>query len=277
MTGGTASGHFVDGPQGPIFAVLRQPAGNARGCVLVVPPFAEEMNKCRRMVAAVAMGLADTGIATIIPDLYGTGDSGGEFSDCDWTGWQHDLQRVARWAVDQRQVRFTGILAIRFGAALAAQLAAVDSFPRIGRAVLWQPVFDGKRHLTQFLRLRVAASLLEEDKKESLADLRQRLLAGESLTVAGYDLSGRLAAALDNLAAPATLPEPWAQLHWMEIVRDPQDGLPAPSKVLVENSRATGQSVKIELVTGEPFWSSTEIVVNESMVASTVTAFSPQP
>ncbi len=277
MTGGTASGHFVDGAHGPIFALLRRPTGEARGGVLVVPPFAEEMNKCRRMVAEVSMGLADAGIATLIPDLYGTGDSGGEFDDCDWEGWRHDLLQVGQWAVDQRQVSFTGILAIRLGAALAAQLAAVDSFPRMDRAVLWQPVFDGKRYLTQFLRLRIAASMLEEDKKESLADLRQRLSAGETLAIAGYDLSGRMAAALDNLAAPATLPGPWTQLHWMEIVRDAEAGMPAASKMLVEKSRAAGQSVNTELVMGEPFWSSTEIVVNETMVAATVAAFSSRP
>ena len=277
MKGGTASGHFVDGAQGPIFAMLRQPIGHARGCVLVVPPFAEEMNKCRRMVAEVAMGLADAGIATLIPDLYGTGDSGGEFDHSDWAGWQNDMLRVSQWAVEQRQCRFVGILAIRLGAALAAQLATADSFPRMERAVLWQPAFDGKRHLTQFLRLRIAASMLEEDKKESLADLRQRLLAGETLTIAGYGLSGRMATALDGLTAPATLPEPWTQVHWMELVRDAEAGLPAPSKVLVEQSRAAGQRINTELVSGEPFWSSTEIVVNESIVSSTVAAFSPQP
>ena len=54
----------------------------------MVPPFAEEMNKCRPMVTEVALGLAESGIASIVPDLYGTGDSGGDFSEGDWETWQ---------------------------------------------------------------------------------------------------------------------------------------------------------------------------------------------
>jgi hypothetical protein len=58
VTGARLTGHFIAGPKGPIFVLLREPPDASRGCVIVVPPFAEEMNKCRRMVTEVAVGLA---------------------------------------------------------------------------------------------------------------------------------------------------------------------------------------------------------------------------
>ena len=54
MSRRSVSGQFIDGAKGPIFVLAREPAAGVRGCVLVVPPFAEEMNKCRRMVTEVA-------------------------------------------------------------------------------------------------------------------------------------------------------------------------------------------------------------------------------
>ena len=80
MSRTTFSGEFVAGTKGPIFVLLRKPLVPPRGCVLVVPPFAEEMNKCRRMVTELAIRLAEQGIATLQPDFYGTGDSAGDFT-----------------------------------------------------------------------------------------------------------------------------------------------------------------------------------------------------
>ena len=51
----------------------------ARGAVLHLHAFAEEMNKSRRMVALQARALAEAGFAVLQIDLHGCGDSGGDF------------------------------------------------------------------------------------------------------------------------------------------------------------------------------------------------------
>jgi len=83
---------FLDSSQGAVFYILHPPATKpVRGCILYSPPFAEELNKSRRMVALQARQLAASGYAVLLLDLYGCGDSGGEFDTATWSIWQDDL------------------------------------------------------------------------------------------------------------------------------------------------------------------------------------------
>ena len=97
----------------------------------------------------------------------------------------------------ERGLRLHGLLGVRLGALLAAAVASGLPQP-VARAVFWQPVVDGQRFVTQFLRLRVAASLME-DRKETVGALRERSQGGETLEVAGYELSPALLEQLDAL------------------------------------------------------------------------------
>lgn len=268
MSRRSVSGQFIDGTKGPIFVLARGPAADVRGCVLVVPPFTEEMNKCRRMVTEVASALADRGVATVLPDLYGTGDSGGDFADANWDVWQSDIFRTSRWCAE-RGWPVQGILAVRLGCALAVAAMASGRLPSVARSALWQPMFDGRRFLAQFLRLRIAASLML-DQKESLAGLRARLHAGEVLEIAGYGLSSRLAADLDSLGPPDGLPRGFGESAWLEVVRERDARLPVPSQNLIEQTLTHGGQVREFLIVGEPFWASTEIVVVPKIISETV-------
>lgn len=272
MSRRSISGQFIDGAKGPVFVLARGPAAGVRSCVLVVPPFAEEMNKCRRMVTEVALALADRGVATVLPDLYGTGDSGGDFADASWDVWQGDIARSARWCAE-RGWPVQGILAIRLGCALAAAAMASGRLPPVARSTLWQPMFDGRRFLAQFLRLRIAASLMA-DQKESLAGLRARLQAGEVLEIAGYSLSSRLAADLDSLGPPDSLPGGFGEAAWLEVVRESGAKLPVTAQNLIAQTVNDGGLVRDFLIVGEPFWASTEIVVNPEIVYETVSHLS---
>src|SRR2546423_9530888 len=64
---------------------------------IYVPPFAEEMNLARRMATLQARALATTGLGVLLLDLFGTGDSGGEFSDARWELWVDDIIAAADW------------------------------------------------------------------------------------------------------------------------------------------------------------------------------------
>jgi hypothetical protein len=161
------------------------------------------------------------------------------------------------------------LLAVRLGCALAAQAAAGGSIGPLVRTVLWQPIFDGGRFLTQFLRLRTAASLME-DRKETVAELRERLMQGAVLEVAGYGVGGPLACDLDAVAAPDTLPVHLGDAAWMEMTRGAGGELPLPSAQLIDRSRYAGLSLRSALFVGEPFWASTEIVSNTKMIDATV-------
>ena len=89
---------FLEGASGtPLFALHHRAPGTPRGVVLYLHPFAEEMNKVRRMAALQARALASAGYAVLQLDLRGCGDSGGEFHEASWAGWLDDAELGARW------------------------------------------------------------------------------------------------------------------------------------------------------------------------------------
>lgn len=249
--------------------LVRAPAGPARGCVLVVPPFAEEMNKCRRMIAEAAHALAVQGVASVIPDVHGTGDSEGDFSDADWNAWIEDLSLTGAWC-RSNGMPLSAVLALRLGAVLAAEAIRAGAIDGIRQSVLWQPVFDGRRFMAQFMRQRVAVSRLQYDKAESMEDIRAMLAAGEIVEVAGYGIRARLVDAIEKIAVPPVHVRGFGRMVWMELVRDTAAELPAPAASMVRALREQGSDIEVMTFTGEPYWAATEITVNAAVVAATV-------
>jgi exosortase A-associated hydrolase 2 len=270
LSRGELSAEFIAGSRGRLLAVVRRPSGAACNGVLIVPPFAEEMNKSRHLFTEIADALIESGVATVVVDLFGTGDSEGEFSDADWTVWKSDLAAAVQWAAS-RQITITKLLAVRLGCALGCE-AARDNGWKLDRTVMWQPVVSGTRALDQFLRLRVAATMMQKDGKETIAGLRARLKSGQSVEVAGYDVSGRLAEQLDRVDLGQTLGANLGAVRWVEVVRSADAPPPAAATASVERARAGGASVELHTVLGEPFWSSVEIVRNPTLVADAVNA-----
>jgi exosortase A-associated hydrolase 2 len=262
------SAAFLRGVRGRLLAVLRRPAQPASAGVLIVPPFAEEMNKSRHLFTEVANALADRGVASVLVDLYGTGESEGEFADADWQVWKSDLAAAVDWCGTQN-IRITRLLALRLGCALGCEAAREHGW-WLDRAVLWQPVLSGSRALDQFLRLRVAATMMQKDGKETTAGLRERLKSGESVEVAGYALSARIAGQLDRIDLPGALSTNLGAVRWVEIVRSATSAPPTPAVKAVEQARLAGMNVELHALEGEPFWSSVEIVRNRALVLDTV-------
>jgi exosortase A-associated hydrolase 2 len=266
------SARFIGASGSRIFVVSRHPASRSGAGVLLVPPFGEEMNKTRGMYSDVAAGLAHRGVATALPDLFGTGDSDGEFREASWDRWVADLRSTLAWMAEEGwPVR--GVLATRLGCCLAAE-AVKGWSAAMHTTVFWQPVAEGSRFLTQFLRLRVAASMMEPDRKETASGLRQRLRAGEMLEVAGYEISPKLAEQIEAVRLATALDPRLGGLHWMEIVRDAQSAMPADAERAVAEARSAGSAPQVRLTAGEPFWASTEIVRVPELTRQTIETLS---
>src|SRR5690242_16876901 len=196
---------FLDGSAGRLFGVYHAPAPDAvrRGSFVYFPPFAAEMNRSRRMAALQAKALARLGIGVLLLDLFGTGESAGDFAEARWAIWLADILVAADW-LEREAKAPVSLWGLRLGALLIAA-AAVRSPGRFQRLLFWQPVLDGKAMLTQFLRIRVAASMTGS-QAETTQELRASLASGESVEVAGYALSAELAQALDGLRMHALRP-----------------------------------------------------------------------
>jgi len=232
-----------------------------------VHPFCEEMNKARRMAALQSRRLAAQGYAVLQIDLFGCGDSSGDFTEARWGIWKKDLQTAVSWL----RSRVRGPLSLwglRLGATLAADVAR-DSTTGIEHLLLWQPVSNGEQFLTQFLRLRLAAEMLADGAAQTgVRELRETLRRGVPLEIAGYDLHPQLAAEIEGLRLADLVPAV-KRVHWLEVTAHAEPKLSPASQRALEAWRVKGLDVRTAAVGGEPFWSTIEITECEALLAAT--------
>lgn len=268
---------FLDGTHGRLFAVHHTAAEERRrGLGLVyLPPFAEEMNRSRRMAALQARRLAEQGVDVLLLDPFGSGDSAGDFADARWEIWREDARTALAW-LDGQGCKELGLWGLRLGALLAAEVAAQAPLP-VTRLLLWQPVLSGDRFLTQFLRLRLAATMSSETGKETTKSLRERLAAGESLEIAGYELAPALAQALTNAKlAPCLQDLGDLPVDLLEVgAGEEQPSLTAATAQLVDTLAQDGRSLRAQAIRGEAFWSIQEITLAPSLLDATDRLFTP--
>src|SRR5205085_12253427 len=139
---------YLPADPGTRFALFYPARKNpVKGGILYVHPFAEEMNKSRRMAALQARAFSDAGYAVLQIDLYGCGDSSGDFGDARWEIWKQDLAAGAAW-LSERLERPVVLWGLRLGALLALDYARTAPHPAAAM-ILWQPVLNGASYLTQ--------------------------------------------------------------------------------------------------------------------------------
>ncbi len=262
---------FLAGAAGRLFCVFVGPVPHAprRGGVLFFPPFAEEANKSRRQVMLQARELAAAGYGVLFVDLYGTGDSEGDFSQGRWDVWRADLVAGLRWL--EREAYSPVVLwGLRWGSLLAADVARdLGERPRL---LLWQPVLDGRQHNDQFIRMRVASSMLSGGPRVTVQDLRRALGCGESVEVAGYTLHPDLVSGTDDRNLATILPPIGCVVDWIEIVGDQDAGVSVGSQRAIARWRDTGVEVRPATIVGQQFWATTEITVVPRLLEHTTQA-----
>lgn len=263
---------FLDGPAGKLFGIYHSPAGNgpARGSLVYVPPFAEEMNRSRRMAALQARALSALGMGVLLLDLFGTGDSAGDFRDARWPIWLGDIDAAAGW-LETRGQSPVGLWGLRLGASLAGAAAARQP-GRFKRLLLWQPVSDGKSMLTQFLRIRVAAAM-GAFSGEKTEDLRAQLAKGEPVEIAGYTLAPELAALIDGIRMDALRPAADVDVWWFEVAAQKSDRLLPGGQRVIEAWREAGVTASTMTIAGDPFWALQETTLAPDLLAATTNAF----
>jgi exosortase A-associated hydrolase 2 len=260
---------FLDGPRGRLFAIRRAPGRSGQGRqVLIVPPFAEEMNRSRRMLALQMAAFAHRGIGSLLVDPFGTGDSEGDFAEATWEGWRGDMLAALDWLARGSDGPI-GVMGLRLSCFLALEIARGGAIA-VDRLILWQPVVSGETAMTQMLRLRLAGEMaVAGDAKLTTKELRSRLAAGEVVEVAGYPLSGALLGAIDRLRLVDMAPPPGPRVDWIEVTQDSAAGIGPAASAVLERWRAAGCDVRPRTVAGDPFWSLQETATVPALVAAT--------
>ena len=246
--------------------------GEARAAVLYLHPFAEEMNKARRMAALQSRALAAAGCDVLQIDLLGCGDSSGDFTDATWAAWREDALAGYRYLRERSTAPLT-LWGLRAGCLLAAEAAA--ALPEAADFLFWQPVVSGKLHWQQFMRLKMAGEL-STDRASGQAkaigeQLRASLAAGQSVEIAGYEVAPALAAGLE---AAELSPPPGRQgrVVWLETSLRDEAALTPVAVTCIERWQAAGFEVEARIVRGPAFWQTTEIEKAPELLAATTAA-----
>ena len=268
---------FLPRPAGQRLCVYHAPhdaARPARATVVYVHPFAEEMNKARRMAALQARALAAQQCAVLQIDLLGCGDSSGLLSDARWADWLADVHAACDWLTQQHAGAPLWLWGLRAGALLAVDAATARQHG--AHLLLWQPMAAGKPLVQQFLRLKAAASLSDgAAAKAAMAAIRQALAAGETVDIAGYPLSAGLVQDLE--AAVLAKPPANSQVHWLEVSPRADATLSPASTRVLEAWQDAGQVVHASVVSGPAFWQATEIEEAPALLQASLAAICSAP
>lgn len=265
---------FFNVDPGTRFCLYHAPSKSvpARGAILYVHPFAEEMNKTRRMASQQARAFAAMGFAVLQMDLFGCGDSCGDFHSGRWEQWKRDLAVAADWLAN----RTSGPLhlwGVRLGALLALDFATTR---QVDSVILWQPFVSGRTCINQFLRLRLAAGMDSDNPQapHSTAALRAELAVAGKLEVAGYELDAAMVRGIDACDAASLKLLP-CTVHWFASGASAARKLSPSAARLAERWAPLGVKLHFQPVDGIPFWATTDIAECPALLAATVAVFSP--
>lgn len=232
---------------------------------LLLPPFAEEMNKCRHLFRQLMTQLAQGGATDVfLLDPYGTGDSEADLTDTTAALWRLDYLSFIEQlkAEGYHQINF---IAVRFGALQLLDLLTEPLPLPLHQLVLWQPQLSASTFLQQFFRLKIAEQMAIGEKL-SQKDIEAAFQQGETVEIAGYPLQKALVSSVQALSANIHPVHQQTPLLWLET-----SNLPNLSVVVQKNLEQLKQHFMLQYqqLNDAPYWSAQELVSADALLKST--------
>lgn len=282
---------FLSAANGQRFCLLHKPplGHPVRGGVVYIHPLAEELNRSRHVAALQARTLALAGYVVLQIDLYGCGDSSGDFCDATWDTWVADVLLARQHLATQLGcvAQTLWLWGLRSGCLLGAAVALHDAdnmtcVAGAGQAtktpvklLFWQPVLSGQQHLNQFLRLKMATDLVQGKRSAGTAELVQQLAGGQPVEVGGYTVSPGLASGL----AQATLDVlgTSARVVCFEVSGASVQALSPALMAQLERWQSAGCQATAHVVQGPFFWQTAEPDACPALIAASLGAVQSGP
>lgn len=198
----------------PLFGAYHAAANphSTKGVVLV-HPFGHEYFPAYPALQQLAVRLARADVHVLRFDLYGAGDSGGDFGEGGLEQWQDDLRLAVEELQAMAQVREVTLVGLRFGATLAWLACREGRLAQ--RLALWAPVLDGAGYLAEM------RALEDNYTSHALPAPREAVARGPRFEVLGYPVSEALEA---ELAAVDLRPGPALDLPTLVVARPGSEG-----------------------------------------------------
>jgi len=179
-----------------IYAIYEPAAvgGTRNRAAVLCHPWGAEYVYAHRSMRQLAIKLSMAGFHTLRFDYFGTGDSAGEMTDADLSGWETDVESAIEGIRDIAGTTQVTLIGLRLGATIAARVALRHS-KEIEALVLWDPILSGEEYLQ---RLGVA----------SPPDHDPRHASGATLEVQGFPLTPKMRGELRSIDLHALISPP---------------------------------------------------------------------
>ncbi len=242
--------------------------------VIFVPPFAEEMNRSKRMYVLCARLLADAGIHSICFDFAGTGDSSGEWGEYDYAAWKSNLVDVYRLA--QKVSSNISLVCLRDSALISLDLIKQSDI-QINKCILWDPVDNGEALARQLIRMKIAASMAGDLKKITTKDVLEEIEQSGFLEVGGYHVTSQLLDVIkskkiiDFIEAALEITD----LHWMTTGKSNHNAEPQLPICLAKSNFDEYLLGRLSLhaVNDVKFWMQQEVTISPLLLRETKQVF----
>lgn len=263
--------YFSSNQKTPFFLAHYSPAAGSSGkAVILVPPFAEELNRSKRMYVLCAQRLAGAGLDAYCFDFVGTGDSYGEWGSFSWADWQQNLVDV------YEHIRASGVddisvIALRLAALLVAETVASRQI-QLSKCLLWDPVEDGEVYVRQLLRLKIAAAMTEEAASLTTKDVLASIEQHGFLEVGGYRITAELLDSIKQTKLTKTIEVLMnsSQLHWMVLKNTGQSNTVS---IPLSVPKALQDKVILHAVQDTRFWMQQEVTIAPALLQKTSELF----
>ena len=243
------------------------PLMRSHGTVLMIQPFAEEFNLCRRVLAEQARRLSERGWHIVLPELFATGDSDGEESSISLARWRDDLDCLTQRACAQTPGPLV-VIAPRLAALLAVDL--VKRRPRVVQAmVLWQVPETGNQILDPLTKVSLNGA-----ERQIVQSVVEPELHSSSVRVAGVSYLRSFIDELAALSAGAPLNAPSSaslRVQFIQVARNELALKRAAERLapMLDTWRVAGCQTGLDAVIAEPFWASMEPTLPEAVFVAT--------
>ena len=256
------------------YAPLEQSeAVGASQAVIFVPPFAEEMNRSKRMYVLCARLLADAGIHSLCFDFSGTGDSSGEWGDFDYADWKNNLIDVFQFA--KKITSNISLVTLRDSALISLNLIKRADI-QIDKCVLWDPIDNGDALIRQLVRMKIASAMASDLKKITTKEVLESIEQSGFLEVGGYHVSADLIDQIkaekisDNIEDVLALTE----MHWMTTGKSNSNSAVIP--ICLSKLNLTDVMLKkltMHTVNDVKFWMQQEVTISPLLLRETKQVF----
>jgi uncharacterized protein len=172
---------------------------NAGRAIVLCHPWGAEYIHAYRAMRQLAKMLTANGIHTLRFDYFGTGDSAGDTTAGDLSGWETDIQSAIEELKDTTGAARVSLVGLRLGATLAANVATRLG-AEVSSLVLWDPVVSGAEYLSELHRAARTGWLLPKPAAVRPAD------QGGGREILGFPLTESVAATLRQIDLAALAP-----------------------------------------------------------------------